>query len=308
MEYFNLANANILVVDDQVTNLQIINEVLKEHYNVFVARSGEAALAHCYKNPPDIILLDVNMPGLSGLDVCQTLKRDPLYQAIPIIFITALQGAQDENACWDSGAVDFVRKPINEATLLNRVKAHLTLKFQADALRRSALLDGLTNVYNRRYFEQQIEVEWQRCFQHNVPFAVVMLDVDHFKSYNDSYGHLMGDDCLKAIAQTLNECVPNERSFLARYGGEEFVMVLVGLSESKVQQLTELCMSSVRALGIPHGADGAKDTVTLSIGCCLSIQNGASSILSEMIANADKYLYQAKERGRDRAVVDAVVQ
>ncbi|WP_170756339.1 diguanylate cyclase domain-containing protein [Marinomonas gallaica] len=299
MDFFNLKNADVLVVDDQLSNIQLMNLLLKDHYNIYMARSGEEALEVVEKQVPDIILLDVTMPGMSGLEVCRLLKKKPLYENIPVIFITALGDTDDEIECWKAGCVDFVRKPINNYTLINRVKAHLTLKFQSDALRRIALTDGLTGVGNRRSFDLQSPELFEMCLDNALSCAVIMLDIDFFKGFNDCYGHLAGDDCLKLVAKTVEQQIPKGKGQLARYGGEEFVMMLTGLSEEKIEDVIKSILKSVVNLKVPHEQSLCSEYVTVTAGCAF-VGRDANMPLEDVIHQADGLRYQAKQAGRNQ--------
>jgi len=217
-----LARPRLLVVDDQPINIQVMHQIFGSQYQVFMATSGVQALEFCRRTPPDLILLDVVMPGMDGFEVCQALKTDPDTHDIPVIFVTAHTDAHQETRRLDMGAVDFISKPVNPAVVRARVKTQITLKFQSDLMRKLVFLDGLTGVFNRRYFDQQLSVEVARARRTSSPLALIMLDVDFFKRYNDRYGHQAGDDCLRLIAATLKESLRRPGDLVARYGGEEF--------------------------------------------------------------------------------------
>ena len=188
------ARPRLLVVDDQPINIQTLYQVFHADHEVFVATSGEQALAFCRGNPlPDLILLDVVMPGLDGLAVCQQLKADPVLANIPVIFVTACMDPADETRALEAGGVDFITKPVNPMVVRARVKTHLTLKAQEDFLRSLVFVDGLTGVANRRRFDEALLSEWRQCRRAGTPLALLMIDIDHFKRYNDHYGHPTGD-------------------------------------------------------------------------------------------------------------------
>jgi PleD family two-component response regulator len=193
----------LLIVDDQSTNIRVLHELFREDCDVFMATSGEQAITVCQTQLPDLILLDVVMDDVDGHEVCRRLKADPVTQGIPIIFITAQQRDSDEALGLELGAVDFISKPINPIIVRARVRTHLTLKLQNDLLRSMALMDGLTGVANRRKFDEDISADWRQCFREQKPLSLILADVDYFKRYNDRYGHLAGDGCLKSVAQAL---------------------------------------------------------------------------------------------------------
>ena len=207
----------LLVVDDQPTNIQVLYQIFQADHEVFMARDGEQALAFCRNNPPpDLVLLDVVMPEMDGIEVCRQLKADPVLADIPVIFVTACSEPADETRALESGGVDFITKPVNPAVVRARVKTHLTLKAQGDVLRSLVFVDGLTGVANRRRFDEALQIEWRRCQRKGAPLALLMMDIDHFKRYNDRYGHQTGDACLQQVAATLKAGLQRGHDLVAR--------------------------------------------------------------------------------------------
>lgn len=304
MDLFNLKQASILVVDDEPINIQLVHQLLSSEYDIFMATSGSDAVKICRQERPDLVLLDVNMPDISGLEVCRQLKADSDTYDIPVIFITSFTDTQSEIDCWEAGALDFVRKPINQLTLINRVKSHLTLKFQSDILKKHAYSDGLTSIPNRRYFDENCHDFWQRCEKSNQGISLILFDIDYFKLYNDHYGHLAGDDCLRSIAQLLdNEVTTTSKGFVARYGGEEFVAVIPNLRCSQVEKLIQLIYKKVLELNIEHVTSLLNSKqVTLSAGAAFC-HFPSSKTLEEALEITDVQLYQAKENGRNCFVI-----
>ncbi|WP_317202451.1 diguanylate cyclase [Janthinobacterium sp.] len=305
--------ARILVVDDQPMNIRLLHQILSREHSVFMATGGEQALALCRKSPPDLVLLDVVMPGMGGLEVCRRLKGHPDTEAIPVIFVTGSSQSEEENACWEAGAVDFVNKPVNHLTLRHRVHAHLQLKFQADALRAMAFADGLTGIANRRLFDETLEAEWRRCSRGGATLALLMLDVDYFKRYNDRYGHQAGDDCLKRIAATLRAALMRPSDLVARYGGEEFVCLLAETDAAGAMATAERLEAAVRGLAIEHIDSTVAAVVTISSGAAVAqphLDGGADG--AALVRRADAALYRAKQMGRGRACLaqagDAALQ
>lgn len=289
----------LLVVDDQPINIQVMYRCFAGDYQVFMATGGEQALAICNSNPPDLILLDVVMPGVDGFEVCKRLKADSTTRHIPVIFVTAHTDPAQETHGLNLGAVDFIAKPINPDVVRARVKTQLTLKFQSDLLRKLVFLDGLTAVFNRRYFDQQISTEWARAARNKAPLSLLLLDVDFFKLYNDRYGHQAGDDALRLVASALKTCLRRPADLVARYGGEEFACILPETSYEDALSIASELEAKIRSLGIPH-ADSTVDTViTISIGLA-SRSSNAEGDVSRLISLADTLLYQAKNTGRAR--------
>ncbi|MFO1264363.1 MAG: diguanylate cyclase [Rhodoferax sp.] len=298
----------LLVVDDQPINIQVMHQVFGNDYQVFMATSGAQALSLCQSNPPDLVLLDIVMPGMDGFEVCTQLKANEATRNIPVIFITAHTDPAQETHGLSLGAVDFITKPITPAVVQARVRTHLTLKFQSDLLRNLAFLDGLTGVFNRRYFDQQLGVEWARASRSGTPFSLIMLDVDHFKAFNDHYGHQAGDDCLREIAASLKSCLKRPGDLVARYGGEEFACILPDTPFDDAMALAQDMEGRVRALQIAHAVSNVAAVVTASLGVGTRTLYATADALS-LIRLADDQLYKAKENGRGRvcgAILPAV--
>ena len=293
----------LLVVDDQPINIQVMHQIFASQYQVFMATSGQQALDFCHKTPPDLVLLDVVMPGMDGFEVCQALKGDPTTSDIPVIFVTAHTDAAQETRGLDVGAVDFISKPVNPAVVRARVKTQLTLKLQSDLMRKLVFLDGLTGVFNRRYFDQQLAVETARSQRSRSPLALIMLDVDFFKRYNDHYGHQAGDDCLRDIAATLKESLRRPADLVARYGGEEFACILPDTAYDDALLIAADLEKNVRLRNIPHAASQVSDVVTISLGVAGQPGN-VTSDASALLALADAQLYCAKNAGRARVCGD----
>lgn len=289
----------VLIVDDERFNLSALHALLRDDCRVMVATDGEHGLTAARGNLPDLILLDVTMPGMSGHDVCRALKEDPATQDIPVIFITALGDADDETLGFDLGAADYITKPFNHAVVKARVRTQLRLKAQADLIASYAFRDGLTGLYNRRSLDQKLEREWHRCQRSGLPLSVALLDVDHFKLFNDSYGHGAGDECLKAVGRALSSCIKRSSDMAARYGGEEFAVILPEADITAAATVAEEVRASVQALGIPHARSTAGSAVTVSVGIA-SLIPSEDALPSDLWAMADRLLYAAKEGGRNR--------
>ncbi|EUB75551.1 response regulator receiver modulated diguanylate cyclase [Pseudomonas sp. GM41(2012)] len=289
----------LLIVDDQPTNIRVLHELFREDCDVFMATRGEQAISLCRTLLPDLILLDVVMEGMDGHEVCRRLKADPATQGIPIIFITAQQRESDEVRGLELGAVDFISKPINPTIVRARVRTHLTLKLQNDLLRSMALMDGLTGVANRRKFDEDLLADWRQCFREQKPLSLILVDVDYFKRYNDRYGHLAGDGCLKSVAQALSETVRRPYDLVARYGGEEFACILPNTDLRGAVELAEKMQRNIRSLGIEHSASDVDRVVTISLGVATLVPTAVLEFQALIVA-ADKQLYEAKKTGRAR--------
>jgi diguanylate cyclase (GGDEF)-like protein len=292
------ARPRLLVVDDQAVNIQALYQIFAKDSEVFMATSGKQAIEVCRQKMPDLILLDVLMPDMDGIEVCQILKDDVETQNIPIIFVTSQDSPEEETRGLEVGAVDFITKPVNPAVVRARVKTHLTLKMQSDALRALASIDGLTHLPNRRLFDERLEAEWRACRRAGVSIALIMIDVDHFKKYNDHYGHLEGDNCLRQVAFSLMENSWRGRDLAARYGGEEFVCLMPETELAGAMSKAESLRLKVEALAIPHELSANADWVTISVGVATTIPTDEQSAES-LLGIADEQLYKAKQAGRN---------
>ena len=215
----------ILIVDDSPTNIQLLAACLKNDYRLKVATSGQQCLELINDNiTPDLILLDVEMPGLNGYEVCKKLKGEETTSSVPIIFVTGRQGDEDETKGLSLGAVDYITKPIRPAIVVARIKTHITLKLQQDKLISMAMHDQLTGLYNRHYLLEVATQKVSRALRHKYPLCLLMIDIDHFKAINDTHGHHCGDLILKAVANALSTG-NREEDITARFGGEEFVII-----------------------------------------------------------------------------------
>ncbi len=290
--------ARLLLVDDSPTNLRFLAHVLHNMGEIYFATRGEMALQIASDKHPDLILLDVEMPHMGGYEVCQRLKQDPLLAEAAVIFVTSHQSMEHEIQALEAGAVDYISKPLNPPIVRARVKTHLTLKQQSDKLRQLANRDGLTGVFNRRAFDELLSVEYRRHLRTQIPLGLVMLDVDYFKRYNDFYGHLQGDDCLRQIANALVMASRRPAESVCRYGGEEFVVLLPHCDRAAVLQYGLWLREQIHQLALPHEASDM-GIVTVSIGGSACIPDERTSTTT-MIQQSDNALYDAKRQGRDR--------
>ncbi|MBA4176787.1 MAG: diguanylate cyclase response regulator [Leptothrix sp. (in: Bacteria)] len=288
----------LLVVDDQPVNIQAIYQAFNADHQVLMATSGEQALKAAVAAQPDLILLDVVMPGMDGHEVCRRLKANAATCDIPVIFVTAHSDESAETHGLALGAVDFISKPINPAIVRARVKTHLTLKAQADLLRQWVYVDGLTGVRNRRAFDEQLGTEWRRAVRDGTELSVVLLDVDFFKRYNDHYGHQAGDACLRAVAERLRVAVRRPGDLVVRYGGEEFACLLPDTPLQGALAFARELGAGIEALALAHAESTVSEFVTVSLGVCTAAVHGAGSA-EALLRAADAQLYEAKAAGRN---------
>lgn len=289
----------ILIVDDMPINIGILGEGLRGQYDIIAATSGEKALRMAREQSPDLILLDVMMPDLDGYSVCRALKADPQTRNIPIIFITAKSQVEDEVLGLELGAADYIVKPFEIPVVKVRVKTQMDLKRKYDLLESMALLDGLTEIPNRRRFDEALAMEWRRELRGGQPLTVIMMDIDYFKHFNDHYGHTAGDECLRLVALSLSQTVNRPGDLVARYGGEEFVALLPETGPEAALHLAENLRQGVEDMHIPHLYSEVSSHVTLSLGAATCVPDQARSPM-HLVEEADKLLYLAKQAGRNR--------
>jgi diguanylate cyclase (GGDEF)-like protein len=289
----------LLIVDDQPVNIQALYQVFAAGYQVFMATSGAQALSICRDKHPDLVLLDVEMPVMDGYEVCRQIKADAELQDLPVVFVTAHSEPQAETLGLEVGAVDFISKPFNPAVVRARVKTHLTLKLQGDLLRQMVFIDGLTGVYNRRFFDERLALEFQRAKRSSSTLSLMVVDVDYFKRFNDRYGHLAGDEALRAVAGTLRAQLKRPGDLLSRYGGEEFACILPETDLAGAMSLAGEMEAAIRAARVAHADSDVCEFLTISLGVA-SFQPNASRLAEELIEAADQQLYLAKSKGRGR--------
>lgn len=292
----DLRQSKILIVDDQPINIQTLYSILTDDYVVLAATSGEDALLVCKENPPDLILLDVVMPEMTGLELCQRLKAESNTRDIPVIFVTSFNQQDEEDECWRSGGIDFITKPVNPMTVKNRVKAHLTLKIQKDMLLKLVYVDGLTGVFNRRYFDTHLEKLSNESIRSQRDSALIMVDIDFFKLFNDNYGHIAGDETLRQVAKIIKNALTRPSDFVSRYGGEEFVVVLPDTNKQGAERVAERIRKAVFEQSMEHMlSPHAVITVSLGVATYFQSQKNKRSLIKE----ADMHLYEAKSAGRN---------
>lgn len=290
---------SILIVDDVPTNIRILGESLKSEYKIRLATDGPKALKIAgSSNPPDLILLDIIMPVMDGYEVCRQLKIDNSTKNIPVIFITAMNQEEDETKGLMLGAVDYITKPFSLPIVKARIKAHLELKHHRDTLEALSTRDGLTGIPNRRRFDEILHIEWLRALRESNPISLLMVDIDYFKLYNDNYGHIIGDDCLKRVATCLAKSSYRPADFIARYGGEEFGVILPMTDMHGAETVAHSLVEQIEKLEIPHASSPIANRVTISIGAATILPHRNRSPVA-LVEGADRCLYQAKEAGRN---------
>lgn len=323
---------NLLIVDDRHENLLTLESLLDHpDFNIVKAYSGSEALEKMLENDIALVLLDVFMPDMDGYETAELMRSNKRTRHIPIIFVTAEQAERDHIfKGYDAGAVDYLMKPIAPRVLQGKVSIFLEIHRQKleleektrelnakvveleelqqqleeknRQLKAISNIDALTGIYNRRYFNEIIELEWSRSKRNSSALSLILMDIDFFKNYNDTYGHSAGDTVLKAVANAISTPLKRKIDTIARYGGEEFVAVLPETGKKGALELGEKIMNSVRAMKLEHKGSPEKTYLTISMGI-YSVVSGESTSYIDIINAADKALYVAKDSGRDCIIV-----
>lgn len=291
---------SLLLVDDSASNLAILASALAE-YRLVTAADGLQALDIVSREQPDLILLDIRMPGMDGYETCRRLKQQAGTEHIPVIFVTGLDDEEDEAQGFTLGAADYITKPIRPAILRMRVAAHLQLKVIRDQLALIAETDELTGISNRRHFETIMHKEWNRALRNGKPLCLIMIDVDYFKEYNDHYGHAAGDVCLKAVAASVAGSLRRASDLAARLGGDEFVCLLPEITREQAVDLADQMLRRIRGLDIVHAGSAVADCITISLGLA-SLDVNEHTTWQALLELADQALYRAKQQRRNRLV------
>ncbi|KAB1442219.1 diguanylate cyclase domain-containing protein [Pseudodesulfovibrio senegalensis] len=310
----------IIIVDDTETSrnyLEILlrNDGLSDLVTCESYDQTRAVLDACPQSNTTValIIMDINMPGTDGIEATRRIKVDPAYSDVPIIMVSAMTDETILEQAFEVGATDYISKPVNRVELRARVRAALRLfsetekrkKRERELERLTAELqelshhDGLTGVPNRRWLDATLEKEWKRALREEKPLSIMITDIDFFKNYNDSLGHLQGDSCLKGVAECIRRSIRRPADFMARYGGEEFMVVLPDTTSKGAQSVAVLIQYNLERSDIAHPASTISDRITVSTGIATATPS-ADSNPQDLVALADKMLYQAKNKGRNR--------
>jgi two-component system, cell cycle response regulator len=288
----------LLIIDDDAESLAIAEARLaQEQVEIRCAPSGIEGLAMTRSLKPDLILLDVDMPEMSGFDVCKILKTDPELCMIPVLFLSGSGNADNKVRGLDLGAIDFVAKPFDAFELRARVRAALRTKRLQDLLIERAQIDPLTGLPNRGALMERLQVEWSRLQRYHANFAFIMVDIDHFKKVNDAFGHPVGDQVLQEVARRLqHEC--RSTDLPARYGGEEFAVVAPGETVEKARFLAERCRRQIEQIALKARNETVLATASFGVA-----QAADQPSMAALIESADQTLFQAKNNGRNRVEI-----
>ncbi len=311
------SSMKILLVDDaQLERMQLQIRLKQLGHEVEVAASGREALALYPTFDPELVLLDISMPEMDGFEVASEIRQRYEADWIPIIFLSSHDEPEMIAKAIDAGGDDYLVKPVNKIVLQSKLiamqriahmrrelkQASSQLEEANRALQHQANEDGLTKLFNRRYMDQKLTELIQWHGRHQMPLSVILMDVDHFKAFNDNYGHTEGDQCLINIAQFLDVMFIRSGEYVGRYGGEEFVILLSRSDVAEAEENAARVKDGIVSLNIPHEYSQTADRVTLSLGVYSTIPTGTESI-NELYERADKLLYQAKRSGRNRYVL-----
>lgn len=289
----------VLIADDDAVNREVLGDLLKPEYTVLLARNGAQTLERAQRHAPDLILLDVMMPDMDGYEVLRQLRADPQTEHIAVIFISGLDRPEDEATGLKMGASDYIVKPFNPTVVMARVALHLQVVRQRRMLERLANIDGLTELANRRRFDEMYALEWQRARRTGRPLSLGLLDIDAFKQYNDRYGHPAGDRALRSVARVAGAAMRRPADLAARYGGEELVLLMPETDAEDARQVVAALCEAVAHLMIAHETSGVAPVLTVSVGGATLLPDSLEQ-QAELFEAADAQLYRAKQAGRNR--------
>ncbi|MCL1883048.1 MAG: diguanylate cyclase [Defluviitaleaceae bacterium] len=290
----------ILVVDDETENIAVLDRLLGDEYTIYASKNGEAALTMAQKYLPDLILLDIIMPDIDGYEVLSRLRKMDETKNIPIIFITGLSSVNDEERGLELDAADYISKPFKNKIVKLRVRNQIKIVNAMRTIEHLSNSDALTGIANRRSFTERLNIEWSRAVRDNAHLTLIIADVDYFKRYNDTYGHVQGDVALKTVANVMSGIAKRDIDMAARWGGEEFALLLPSTDPDGALLIAEKLRTAIENKPIP--ADDKESFVTISLGVNSLIPT-ADSVLDDFIVNADKALYAAKEQGRNKVCI-----
>ena len=289
---------SVLIVDDEVINIAALTHILSPVYTVYVSKDGLSAVDTALEVKPDVVLLDVIMPGITGFEVISRLKDMEETKDIPVIFVTGLTQKADEEQGLILGAADYIHKPFNSAIVKLRVQNQMQIVNQMRVIQHLSMTDSLTDTSNRRHFNIRLDQEWHRALREGSTLGLVFLDLDDFKKINDTRGHLFGDLVLQNIAKNIKLCLKRPMDLIARWGGEEFAVLLPGTGLEGAVFVAEQIRASIE--NNEHFSPELLElsiTVSLGVG---SICPDEDSTLHDFINSVDKSLYLAKELGKNR--------
>ena len=291
-------NNTLLIVDDDKINLTALSHILRKEYTIHEASDGESALRAAQEYVPDLILLDILMPGMDGYQVFSALQNSDITAHIPVIFITGLDNPHAEQKGLELGAVDYIHKPFVDILVKLRVRNQIQIINQMRTIEQLSMIDQLTNIPNRRHFDNTMESEWGRAAREHLPICFLLIDVDHFKAYNDAFGHQQGDRALCQIARVIIQTLKRATDFAARWGGEEFAVLLPNTDAGGGLEIGEQMRKNIEEMEILL-EDGSVTKLTASVGVNAH-KPAPSCSVGKFFSQTDKALYEAKNAGRNR--------
>ena len=290
----------ILIVDDSLLQATQLKAIIDDEYDVTIAQTAEDGLRRASDEDFSLILLDVVMPEMDGFTLLKKLQEEIITQSVPVILITSLSDVANEQHGLILGAVDYITKPYIPLIVKARVNTHVKLYQYRRQIEEQSMTDQLTGVANRRRYDRYSLAKWNEAARLQVPFSICMFDIDHFKMYNDTFGHPAGDRVIAAIAKTISSHLKRSTDFVARYGGEEFVAISMGDPSQKIFEHLQKVRQAIEDLHIPHNPD-ASEWVTVSVGG-VTVVPETRSAYDVYLKIADTMLYDAKKHGRNRVV------
>jgi len=289
---------SLLIIDDEKVNLKILTHILSPEYTIYTATNGANGIKIAREYMPDLILLDILMPEMDGYETLAEIKKYEKTRKIPVIFITGLDSEKDEEKGLALDAADYIIKPFSALIVKLRVRNQIQMINQLRTIEYLSMHDQLTQLPNRRSFDERLHMEWNQAIRERTPISILMTDLDKFKKFNDVYGHQQGDMVLRVIAKIFPQSLKRPGDFAARWGGEEFAVLLPNTPLAGAMDIAEKIRSEVEKTDIPC-PDGSIIKITISIGVN-SQQPTADSSITNFISAADKALYDAKQAGRNR--------
>jgi len=299
----NKAKLTLLLVHNFDHKLAHWNKIFKTYFTIKTAKNGVEALKIVLDEKIDLVLSSSELGGASGLDVCKFVKQHKTTEHIQVILVSEHYSELEEEKALSFGAIDYISSETRDKILFKRVKNHMKLLKRSKDFEYVSQTDALTGIANRMSFDTRLEQEWQASIRGENSIALIMVDIDHFKLYNDEFGHVEGDKCLTLVAQNLAQNNKRAKDFVARYGGEEFVILLPFTDLAGAENIAQSIVDSVQKLAIPHSPKAHHSTVTISAGVTAyepSYKNTADSSAAEFLNRADIKLYQAKKFGRNQ--------
>ncbi|MCL2101550.1 MAG: diguanylate cyclase [Fibromonadales bacterium] len=289
---------SVLIVDDESTSIIALTHILGHDYTIYAATDGMEALEVAQEHLPDIILLDIIMDKMDGYEVLSLLKSNSKTENIPVIFITGLGNNEDEERGLDLGAADYITKPFSPAVVKLRIRNLINMLNMIDTIKQLSEIDQLTGIYNRRFFEHQLNILWEHAKRGQIPLSICMIDIDDFKIYNDSYGHLQGDEALQSVAKSIKKTLKRSVDVVARWGGEEFIALLLDADICGALSVAEKIRKNVEKDLIPYvGSKAAHITVSVGVNTLTPTQEHT---IHDFISGADNALYTAKRTGKNK--------